>query len=121
MDKKDDLLYNAVKDCLERKGVLNEVKSRLRSEIYNSIEDCGGIRTVSNQTKEIFFINQLIREYLIFHNFKYTASVFETEGGLMDVPVQRDVLETQLKDDHFPVDRSLLQSIVKVNQRLPKS
>ena len=66
-------MFLVVKDSLEQRGVLNEVKARIRAEVYSAIErPTEGRPVVSNEN---ILINELIREYLEFNKYKYTASV----------------------------------------------
>ena len=62
-----------VKESLEQRGVLNQVKARIRAEVYSAIErPTEGRPVISNEN---ILINELIREYLEFNKYKYTSSV----------------------------------------------
>ncbi len=63
-----------LKEALENKGVTNEVKSKLRAEIYAILEDNSFEKPRLSQ--ENLLINDLIREYMDFNNYKYSKSVF---------------------------------------------
>ena len=62
-----------MKESLQNRGVLGEVKARIRAEVFNALEDPSEPRpALSNEN---MIINELIREYLEFNKYKYTASV----------------------------------------------
>ena len=62
-----------IKDTLENRGVLGQIKARIRAEVFNSLED--NTDTKPPLSNENMIINELIREYLEFNKYKYTASV----------------------------------------------
>ena len=41
---------------------------------------------------ENLLINELIKEYLQFNNYNYTASVFDTESGNYKDPLERELI-----------------------------
>ena len=45
---------------------------------------------------ENILMNELIKEYLSFNNYNYTASVFETESGNMKEPLERQFIAQKL-------------------------
>lgn len=63
-----------LKDALENKGVVNNVKAKLRAEIFSVLED----NTLEKPTvsQENLLINELIREYMDFNHYQYSKSVF---------------------------------------------
>ena len=84
-------LKEVLKDHLEEKGVLNEVRSQLRAQIFNSLNDTPH-EDKKNESMENILMNELIKEYLSFNNYNYTASVFETESGNFKEPLERDLI-----------------------------
>ncbi len=62
-------------EALENKGVANEIKSKLRAEVFSILEDCSSEKPVVSQ--ENLLINELIREYMDFNHYKYSKSVFQ--------------------------------------------
>ena len=66
-----DELNNAVRIALQRKGVLSNIKSKLRAEIFNCIED--KIVPKPSPTHEIQLSSDLIKEFM--KNFKYENSL----------------------------------------------
>uniref|UniRef100_A0A3B3ZW72 FGFR1 oncogene partner (FOP) N-terminal dimerisation domain-containing protein n=1 Tax=Periophthalmus magnuspinnatus TaxID=409849 RepID=A0A3B3ZW72_9GOBI len=64
----------AVRETLESRGVLGQLKARIRAEVFSALED----KRPSERPQlshENLLINELIREYLEFNKYKYTASV----------------------------------------------
>ncbi len=61
-------------EALESKGVANELKSKLRAEVFNILEDNSNEKPIISQ--ENLLINELIREYMDFNHYKYSKSVF---------------------------------------------
>ena len=64
-----------VKDTLENRGVLNQVKARIRAEVFDALNDAGEAKP--GLSNENLLINELIRDYLEFNNYKYSASVLQ--------------------------------------------
>lgn len=77
-------MKNVLKDTLEERGVLSELRAKLRMEIFNSLND----KPVDKPklSNENLVINELIREYLIFNNYAHTLSVFLPETGQPERP-----------------------------------
>ena len=84
-----------LKDHLETKGVLNKIRTSLKSEIFNALkEDESTPHT--NLSKENILINDLIREYLEFNNYSYSKSVFDSESGNPKERLGRDIITSEL-------------------------
>ncbi|XP_076447338.1 centrosomal protein 20-like [Babylonia areolata] len=105
-------LTEVVKKNLEQRGVLNQVKARIRAEVYNAIERPAEGRPII--TNENILINELIREYLEFNKYQYTSSVLTAESGMAKEPLDREFLRTELNVVEDAPSRSvpLLYSIV---------
>uniref|UniRef100_A0A4W2DXY3 Centrosomal protein 20 n=1 Tax=Bos indicus x Bos taurus TaxID=30522 RepID=A0A4W2DXY3_BOBOX len=73
-------LKAVLKDTLEKRGVLGHLKARIRAEVFNALDDESEPRP--SLSHENFLINELIREYLEFNKYKYTASVLIAEEHL---------------------------------------
>ena len=56
------------------KGITNEVKAKLRAEIFSILEDNSYEKPKLSQ--ENLLINDLIREYMDFNHYNYSKSVF---------------------------------------------
>ncbi|KAL0617474.1 Centrosomal protein 20 [Plecturocebus cupreus] len=83
-----------LKDTLEKKGVLGHLKARIRAEVFNALDDDREPRP--SLSHENLLINELIREYLEFNKYKYTASVLIAESGQPVVPLDRQFLIHEL-------------------------
>ena len=72
-------LKNVLRETLEQKGVLNEVKSKIRAEIFTALDsENAGKPALSNEN---MIINEMIREYLEYNKYYNAASVMVTETG----------------------------------------
>lgn len=87
-------LKEVLKDHLEEKGILNEIRSSLRAEIFKSLND--EKTAPKSLTKENIIINDLIKEYLEFNNYNHSLSVFESECGNPKEKLDRDILSKEL-------------------------
>lgn len=68
------MAFLVLKEALDNKGVTNEVKSRLRAEVFSILED--NTFEKPRVSQENLLINELIREYMDFNHYKYSKSVF---------------------------------------------
>ncbi|XP_062036007.1 centrosomal protein 20 isoform X4 [Lepus europaeus] len=73
-------LKAVLRDTLEKKGVLGHLKARIRAEVFNALDDDREPRPALSH--ENLLINELIREYLEFNKYKYTASVLMADDHL---------------------------------------
>ena len=87
-------LKNALKETLEQRGVLNQIKAIMRQEIYESIENDDNPKP--QLTRENLIINELIKEYLDFKNYVHSSSVFQSESGQPKDIYNRDTLSKEL-------------------------
>nr|XP_054308799.1 centrosomal protein 20-like isoform X5 [Pongo pygmaeus] len=92
--KRYSKLVMFLKDTLEKKGVLGHLKARIRAEVFNALDDDHEPRP--SLSHENLLINELIREYLEFNKYKYTASVLIAESGQPVVPLDRQFLVHEL-------------------------
>ncbi|XP_033907481.2 centrosomal protein 20-like [Acipenser ruthenus] len=87
-------LKSALKETLESRGVLGQLKARIRAEVFNALDDQSESRPpLSHQN---LLINELIREYLEFNKYRYTASVLTAESGQPEVPLDRQFMANEL-------------------------
>ena len=74
-----DDLKGVLRETLEQKGVLNEVKAKIRAEIFTALDsEAAGKPQLSNEN---MIINEMIREYLEYNKYYNTESVLVTETG----------------------------------------
>ncbi|NXQ94888.1 FOPNL protein, partial [Sagittarius serpentarius] len=83
-----------LKDTLEKRGALGQIKARIRAEVFNALDDQSEPRPPLSH--ENLLINELIREYLEYNNYKYAASVLTAESGQPEVPLDRQFLAKEL-------------------------
>ncbi|XP_064611476.1 centrosomal protein 20-like isoform X2 [Liolophura sinensis] len=87
-------LKSVIKETLENRGVLGQIKARIRAEVFNALEDQSEEKPpLSNEN---LIINELIREYLDFNKYKYTSSVLLAESGQPTKPLDREFLASEL-------------------------
>ncbi|BFZ03278.1 hypothetical protein BsWGS_06316 [Bradybaena similaris] len=87
-------LKEVLKEILENRGSLDEIKARLRAEVFAALDDPAEVKpTLSSDN---LLILELIREFLEYNRCKYTASVLVSEIGLPKVPLDRDFLRHEL-------------------------
>ncbi|XP_023792428.1 lisH domain-containing protein FOPNL isoform X2 [Cyanistes caeruleus] len=87
-------LKAVLKDTLEKRGALAQIKARIRAEVFNALDDQSEPRPTLS--RENLLINELIREYLEYNKYKYTASVLTAESGQPEVPLDREFLAREL-------------------------
>jgi len=112
-----DALKKALTETLESKGVMGELKAKVRTEVFRALDD--PVATKPKLSNENLLINDLIREYLIFNNYKYTDSVLVAESGQPEVQLEREFLCQELNVDdngnagNIPLLYSLLNSFIQ--------
>ena len=87
-------LKNALKETLEQKGVLNEIRARMRQSIFEAIESDD--KPQPKLSNENLIINTLIKEYLDYNNYLHTSSVFQAESGQPKDKLDRNFVVSQL-------------------------
>ncbi|XP_061535747.1 lisH domain-containing protein FOPNL [Phycodurus eques] len=85
----------AVRETLESRGVLGQLKARIRAEVFDALDDQREQRPPLSH--ENLLINELIREYLVFNKYRHTASVLTAESGQPQVPLDRKFLASELR------------------------
>ncbi|CAK0867190.1 unnamed protein product [Prorocentrum cordatum] len=74
-----DELKQALVETLDRRGVLGQVKAKVRAEIFAALDDEHAPRP--SLPRENAVINELIREYLEYNGYHHTLSVLLPESG----------------------------------------
>ena len=105
-------LKSVLAEALENKGVINELKSKLRAEIFTILEDNSFEKPRISQ--ENLLINELIRDYMEFNHYKYSKSVFLKETNQPPTPLNREIIAAELhvKEDKTTKQVPLLYSIL---------
>ncbi|XP_038069504.1 centrosomal protein 20-like isoform X2 [Patiria miniata] len=87
-------LKAVLKETLETRGVMGQIKARVRAEVFHALDDQNDPRPpLSNEN---MLINELIREYLEFNKYKYSSSVLMAESGQPQTPLDREFLVNEL-------------------------
>ncbi|KAJ0408674.1 hypothetical protein ATCC90586_007700 [Pythium insidiosum] len=113
-----DDLKTVLKDTLEARGSLGQIKARIRAEIFSALDD----HTVPKPklSNENLIINELIREYLEYNGYRHAHSVFLAESGQpVNPPFHRDFLakELHVREDQRFSHVPMLYGIVNSLQR----
>ncbi|XP_062915142.1 lisH domain-containing protein FOPNL isoform X1 [Mobula hypostoma] len=88
-------LKAVLKETLEKRGVMGQLKAQIRAEVFSALDDQSEPRPPLSH--ENLLINELIREYLEFNKYKYTASVLTAEADQPEIPLERQFLVNELK------------------------
>uniref|UniRef100_A0A7S0HX00 LisH domain-containing protein n=1 Tax=Phaeocystis antarctica TaxID=33657 RepID=A0A7S0HX00_9EUKA len=89
-----DELKTALRETLDRRGILGTMRAHLQSEIFSAIDSQDDARPVLSY--ENMMMNELIREYLEFNQYRHTLSVFLSESGQPAERLRRQHLSQQL-------------------------
>ena len=87
-------LKNALKETLEQKGVLNEIRAKMHQSIFEAIESDD--KPQPKLSNENLIINALIKEYLDYNNYLHTSSVFQAESGQPKDKLDRNFIASEL-------------------------
>ncbi|NXX89115.1 FOPNL protein, partial [Centropus bengalensis] len=90
----DLFMITVLRDTLEKRGALGQIKARIRAEVFNALDDQSVPRPPLSH--ENLLINELIREYLEYNKYKYAASVLTAESGQPEMPLDRQFLAKEL-------------------------
>ncbi|KAF0037791.1 hypothetical protein F2P81_010665 [Scophthalmus maximus] len=74
----------AVRETLESRGVLGQLKARIRAEVFGALDDRREPRPPLSH--ENLLLNELIREYLEFNKYRHTASVLTAGRRFLPQP-----------------------------------
>ncbi len=90
-------LEAALQANLKSRGVVDELKARIRRETLASLS-AGQVRINPQPPKEVLILNELIREYLEATGYKQTSAVLAIEAGVAkEQRLNREVVEAYLK------------------------
>ena len=87
-------LKNALKETLEQRGVLNQIRAIMRQSIFEAIESED--KPQVKLSNENLIINELIKEYLNYNNYLHTSSVFQAETGQPKDALDRNFIAKEL-------------------------
>ncbi|GLD93781.1 hypothetical protein PINS_up002386 [Pythium insidiosum] len=96
-----DDLKAVLKDTLEARGSLGQIKARIRAEIFSALDDHSVPKP--KLSNENLIINELIREYLEYNGYRHAHSVFLAESGQpLKAPFHREFLAKELRVQEDP-------------------
>ena len=72
-------LKSVLKETLESKGVLNDIRARIRAEVFTALDS--EVASKPKLSNENMIINEMIREYLEYNRYYNTSSVLIAESG----------------------------------------
>eukprot|EP00697_Spironema_sp_BW2_P014289 gnl/Spiro4/4697_TR2345_c0_g1_i1.p1 gnl/Spiro4/4697_TR2345_c0_g1~~gnl/Spiro4/4697_TR2345_c0_g1_i1.p1 ORF type:complete len:178 (+),score=35.05 gnl/Spiro4/4697_TR2345_c0_g1_i1:44-535(+) len=109
----------ALRETLETRGVLSQVKARIRAEIFNALDDQDDFRP--QLSHENLLINELIREYLEYNKYRHTLAVLIPETGQPQEPLGRKFLAEKvgISDDANSRSVPLIYSILHALAPIP--
>ncbi|XP_053552618.1 centrosomal protein 20-like [Bombina bombina] len=87
-------LKAVLKDTLEKRRVLGQLKALVQAEVFEALDDKNEPKPALSQ--ENLLINELIRKYLEFNKYKYSACVLTAETGLLEIPLDRSFIAREL-------------------------
>ena len=87
-------LKNALKETLEQKGVLNQIRGIMRQSIFEAIQSDDNQQ--KNLSNDDLIINELIKEYLSYNNYLHSLSVFQVETGQPKNKLNREFIAHEL-------------------------
>lgn len=103
-----DELREALRSSLEQRGVLGDMRARLRAEIFKAIDTNDD--TPQRMPIETVVACDVFRDFLRFAGYSQTLSVFEAEAALGD-ELTREALARDLGVvDDMPVVYSLVEA-----------
>lgn len=117
----DQDLLEAIQVVLDRRGILSSLKAKIRGEVYHALTHGNHNPAIPpEKPKEIYLINELVRDYLICMRLNSTLSVLTEEIGQSgDMTVDREFLGGELgyntinSDKDTPLLLLLVQQLMK--------
>nr|ACO12797.1 LisH domain-containing protein C16orf63 homolog [Lepeophtheirus salmonis] len=113
----EEELRDSIRQSLDERGVLSDIKSRLRLEILKSLNE-EPEKEVKEESEDNFLINELIKEYCSWNGYLHTSRVLSEESGHPSVGLSRSQLESSFRMNPGPNSRKVpllytLLSIIK--------
>lgn len=111
-------LKDALRDVLDQRGVLDQIKARIRAEVFSALDEQSEPKPQPSNINLV--LNELIREYMEFNRYRHSLSVFLPETGQpLQPPFERAFLAQQLNvpDNEHSVKIPLLYNIVALLQQ----
>jgi lisH domain-containing protein FOPNL len=111
-------LKDALRDVLDQRGVLDQIKARIRAEVFSALDEQTEPKPQPSNINLV--LNELIREYMEFNRYRHSLAVFLPETGQpAQPPFEREFLAQQLNvpDNEQTVKIPLLYNIVALLQQ----
>lgn len=89
-------LQGALFDALESNGKMAKLRSRVRAEVFRSIEQTDYTTAPPPLPSDNVLINELIREYLDYNGYSHASSVLLTESGQPNEQLDRNFIADEL-------------------------
>ncbi|XP_026484268.1 centrosomal protein 20 [Vanessa tameamea] len=114
-------LLDAIKNLLRKSGQLNKFQAEMRAKVTEILQQRQmslnpGFKSLGapKATDEVLLVNELVKEYLEWNGYLYTASVMTSEAAMPTVKRTRTELcaEVGVKDDERSSTLPLLSNIV---------
>ncbi|KAF4031603.1 FOP N terminal dimerization domain [Phytophthora infestans] len=109
-------LKEVLKDTLAARGSLDQIKARIRAEIFAALDDQNVPKP--KLSNENLIINELIREYFEYNGYRHALSVFLPESGQpAEKPFDRQFMSSELnvtedpRFTHVPLLYSIVASL----------
>eukprot|EP00730_Choanoeca_flexa_P010939 TRINITY_DN2175_c0_g2_i1.p2 TRINITY_DN2175_c0_g2~~TRINITY_DN2175_c0_g2_i1.p2 ORF type:complete len:119 (+),score=16.90 TRINITY_DN2175_c0_g2_i1:124-480(+) len=96
---------NAMEDKLEQNGGKAKLLANVRSEVFKAVTETEAKPPSLNGSNVI--INELIREYLAYNEYRHTEDVLITESGQPRERLQREFVADELNLDDTTETRQL--------------
>lgn len=109
-------LVNAVRDSLKADGNLDRIKAEMRTEVIKLLDSSSKEnKSKTAEPHDIVFLNELVREYLDWMDYKYSSTVFIAECDLPKHCLDRKLLAQGLgvKDNEKSRNLPLLCGLVQ--------
>ena len=126
MDADSNDLPRLIRANLEKKGILRELKAKLRAEVYHILED-KSISCPAKGNGSIFLAYELIRDFLQMFQLRNTVSVFNEESGqphenrvdrhFIGEELGINLVDTECKD--IPLLVLLVDHLLRMKKSLP--
>ncbi|XP_075231131.1 centrosomal protein 20-like [Lycorma delicatula] len=120
----EEELMKAVTESLNEMGSLSKLTAITRAEVLtvlNSKNNEIDKDKIPRLNSTVNLINELIREYLTWLDYRCTSSTLIAESGMSDAPVPRSVLlrELNVQDKGNSSDLPVLLSLVSTFKNMP--
>ena len=103
-------LKSVLKETLEQKGVLGEIRAKIRAEVFTALDGASQPPKLSNEN---MILNEMIREYLEYNRYYNAASVLAAESGQpQEPPFDKDYLRKKFSVAPSGKDVPLLYELV---------